>query len=114
MLQHSISATADRPADLFVVAGYSYKALLIECITPCVSGDRDTVNRGPVCDRGPACDRGPVDRVQSVAEGPDLKVMQYSHLSSSEAVLYHLSALCEFISLSGQDCGLVSLPAFIC
>lgn len=108
MLQHSISATADRPADLFVVAGYSYKALLIECITACVSGDRDTVNRGPVCDRGP------VDRVQSVAEGPDLKVMQYSHLSSSEAVLYHLSALFEFISLSGQDCGLVSLPAIIC
>lgn len=82
---------------------------MIEYITPCVSEDRDTVNRGPVCDRGPV-DRGD----QSVAEGPDLKVMQYSHLSSSEAVLYHLSALCEFISLSGQDCGLVSLPAIIC
>lgn len=51
---HDLFATA---ADLFVVAGYSYKALLIECITPCVSGDRDTVNRGPVCDRGPV-DRG--------------------------------------------------------
>lgn len=66
-------------------------------------GDKDTVIRGPVCDRGPV-DRGN----QAVAGGPDLKVMQYSHLSSSEAALYHLTALCELISLSGQDCGLVS------
>lgn len=49
--------------------------------------------------RGPVCDRGPVDRGnQAVAGGPDLKVMQCSHLSSSEAALYHLTALCEFIS----------------
>lgn len=47
----------DRLVDFFVVVGYSYKVLLIECIILCVFGDRDIVNRGLVCDRG-LVDRG--------------------------------------------------------
>lgn len=95
LLQYSILVTVDRLVDFFVVVGYSYKVLLIECIISCVFGDRDIVNRGLVCDRGL------VDRVQFVVEGLDLKVMQYLYFLFFEVVFYYLFVLCEFIFLLG-------------